>query len=144
MPPESASRDGQREPSAIFGRASTFLEQEGPVELLNVDPAVLDGLYRVRDLQQLARSLLWIGERSVGGWPWPQSVNGTAANPYHADWGRPVHAASLCAYRGRCTCHTWQYPHLRELARRWAKTAPARLFTDAPSVGAFVGIARLG
>jgi hypothetical protein len=47
------------------GRAA-FL-QKCPVDLLDVDAAVLDGLGRVGDLQQLTGGLFGVGERAVSG-----------------------------------------------------------------------------
>jgi hypothetical protein len=67
MPPQPAARDGKLEAGTVFGRTATFFEQEGPVDLLNVDPAVLDGFGGVGDLKQLACGLFRIGEWSVGG-----------------------------------------------------------------------------
>jgi hypothetical protein len=39
------------------------LEQKRPVDLLDIDPAVLDGLERVGELKQLARGSFRIGKR---------------------------------------------------------------------------------
>ena len=67
MPPQPAFGDRQLQPGAIFGRAATLLEQERPVDLLDVDPAVLDRLDGVGDLEDLARGLLGVGEGSISG-----------------------------------------------------------------------------
>jgi hypothetical protein len=60
-----SDRDG--EARAVFGRAAAMREQERPVDFLNVNAAVLDGLNGAGDLKQLARGLFGIGERSIGG-----------------------------------------------------------------------------
>src|ERR1700681_4324440 len=65
--PQPAAGDGELDAGAIFGRTATFLKQKRPVDLLNVDPAVLDRLDRVGDLKQLARGFFRVGERSLGG-----------------------------------------------------------------------------
>ena len=67
MTPQPTLREGEGEPGAIFGRAATLLEQERPVDLLDVDPAVLDRLDGVGDLEDLARGLLGVGEGSISG-----------------------------------------------------------------------------
>jgi hypothetical protein len=44
-----------------------MLEQHRPVEQFDVDPAILDGLGRIGDLDQVARRGLRIGVGTVGG-----------------------------------------------------------------------------
>jgi hypothetical protein len=70
--PEPAALDRNPEAGTIFGRASATLEQEWPVDFLNVNPAVLHGFDGVGNLQQLARGGLRIG---IGGF---QSGRGVA------------------------------------------------------------------
>jgi hypothetical protein len=67
MPPKPATGDGQLETGRVLRRVAAFLEQEGPVDFLNMDAAVLDGLGGVGDLQQCARGGFRIGERAGGG-----------------------------------------------------------------------------
>jgi hypothetical protein len=57
VPPKPTLGNRQIQPGTIFGWAAAFLEQEGAVDLLDMDAAVLDSLDSVRDLQQLARGL---------------------------------------------------------------------------------------
>jgi hypothetical protein len=84
MPPEPALGDRQLEPGAIFGRAAALLEQERPVDLLDVDAAVLDGLDGVGDLQQLARGGFRISEQSIGA-----ATSTPRTRPVKfAEWGR--------------------------------------------------------
>jgi hypothetical protein len=65
--PQPAARDRELEACAVFGRTAAVGEQERPVQLLNMNAAVLYGLGRVGDLQQqLARGLLGIRVGSVG------------------------------------------------------------------------------
>jgi hypothetical protein len=46
--------------NCVFGWRSALPKQERPVDLLDVDPAVLHGLDAVGDIQQLAGGLLGI------------------------------------------------------------------------------------
>src|SRR6202795_3783247 len=65
--PQPTAGDGKLETSAVFGRTAAFFEQEWPVDLLNVDSTVLDGVSGNGDLKQLACGLFRIGKWSVGG-----------------------------------------------------------------------------
>jgi len=40
VPPQPAVRDGEIETGLVLGRAAAFLEQERPVDLLDVDAAI--------------------------------------------------------------------------------------------------------
>jgi hypothetical protein len=66
MTPEPALGDGKIEAGLVLGGAAA-LPEERPVDLLNVDTAVLDRLDGVGDLKQLACGLFRIGKWSVGG-----------------------------------------------------------------------------
>src|ERR1700733_3262207 len=59
MHPEPATLDSQLHARAVFGRRAALLLQERPIDLLDMDAAVLHRLGGVSDLDQLAR-------RSVG------------------------------------------------------------------------------
>src|ERR1700736_1044646 len=65
--PQPTARDGKLETCAVFGRTAAFFEQEGTVDFLDVDPAVLDGFGGGGDFKQLACRLFRIGKWSVGG-----------------------------------------------------------------------------
>jgi hypothetical protein len=65
---QPAALNRQRQTGAVFSRLSAMLVQERPVDLLDVNAALLDGLDAVGDLDQLAggdvgnrarRSLAW-------------------------------------------------------------------------------------
>ena len=56
MFPQPAFSNGVIEPGAVLLGRAAFLEQEWPVDLLNVDAPALQRLGRVGDLQQLARA----------------------------------------------------------------------------------------
>jgi hypothetical protein len=64
--PEPALGDGEIEASFVLGRGAAFPE-ERPVDLLDVQAAVLNRLDRAGDLQEPAGGLRGVGERSVGG-----------------------------------------------------------------------------
>ncbi len=51
----------------VFGRRAALPIQERPVDLLDIDPAILDDLESVGVLQETARSLFGIGEGPVRG-----------------------------------------------------------------------------
>src|SRR3954469_20672347 len=53
--PKPASRDRKIKPGLVFGRRAPPVVEEWPVDLLNVDAAVLNGFHAVRYLKQLAR-----------------------------------------------------------------------------------------
>ena len=53
MQPKPAAFDCQFQPSTVFGRRSLQLGEEGPVDFLDMDPAVLNGFNRVCDLISL-------------------------------------------------------------------------------------------
>jgi hypothetical protein len=55
MFPQPAFSNGVIDPGAVLLGRAAFLEQERPVDLLNVDAPVLQRLGGVGDLQQLAR-----------------------------------------------------------------------------------------
>src|SRR6266481_3611850 len=65
--PQPAARDGELKTGAIFGRAAAMREQERPVDFLNVNASVLDGLNGAGDFQQLTGGLLGISKWSIGG-----------------------------------------------------------------------------
>jgi hypothetical protein len=65
--PQPTLGDREGEAGAIFGWGAAFLEQERPIDLLDMDAAILDSLDSVRDLEQLAGGLIRICERSIGG-----------------------------------------------------------------------------
>ena len=54
------------ETSLVFRRRALELIEEGRVDLLDIDPAILDRLECVGELDQLARSGFGIGEGAVG------------------------------------------------------------------------------
>jgi hypothetical protein len=60
---EPAVLDRAIKPGLVFRRRALELEQKRPVDLLDIDPAVLDGLERVGELKQLARGSFRIGKR---------------------------------------------------------------------------------
>src|SRR6266436_8168511 len=66
MQPEPAVGDGEIEARLVLGGAAAFPE-EGQVDLLDVDTAVLNRLDRACDLQEPACGFLGVGEWSVGG-----------------------------------------------------------------------------
>ena len=66
MQPQPAVLDRELEANAVFGRTAAGL-QKRPVDLFDVDAAVLDGFGRVGDLDQLAGGFLGISEGSIGG-----------------------------------------------------------------------------
>jgi hypothetical protein len=61
MMPEPASGDGEVKTGPVFVRAPAGL-QERTVDKFDVDAAVLDGLDRIRDLDQFARGSFGISE----------------------------------------------------------------------------------
>ena len=67
MSQQPAALDGEIEPGSVLGRTAAFLEQEGPVELFDMDAAILHGLGRVGDLQELARGGFKIGIETAAG-----------------------------------------------------------------------------
>ena len=66
MQPKPAAIDREIEASAVFGRAAAMFEQERPVDLLDVDAAILNWLDGSGDLQQLARSGVGVSESDFG------------------------------------------------------------------------------
>ena len=62
---QPAALDRQVETGFVFGRRAFFAKQERPVDLLDMDAAVLRGLDAVGDLQDLAGRFFGIGVRSV-------------------------------------------------------------------------------
>jgi len=60
---EPALLDRAQKAGLVFRRRALELEQKRPVDLLDIDPAVLDGLERVGELKQLARGSFRIGKR---------------------------------------------------------------------------------
>src|SRR6201987_5811788 len=63
--PEPAVGDGEIEAGLVFRRCALELIQERPIDLLDIDPAVLDWLERVGELDQLARGGLGVGEGAL-------------------------------------------------------------------------------
>src|SRR4051794_21653285 len=62
--PQPAFSNGVVQGGTVLSGRAAFLEQEGPVDLLDVDAAVMHSLGCVGDLQQLAGGDGRIGERS--------------------------------------------------------------------------------
>jgi hypothetical protein len=58
---QPAALDRQLQASTVFGRRSVLPKQERPVDLLDMDAAVLRGLSSVGDLQDLAGGRFGIG-----------------------------------------------------------------------------------
>jgi hypothetical protein len=58
--------DGEIKTSFVFGRVAARFEKRA-VDQLDQDPLIHVGFNRVGDLDQLARAILGISERSVGG-----------------------------------------------------------------------------
>jgi hypothetical protein len=80
-------------------------EQGRPVDFLNVNAAVLDGLNGAGDLKQLARGLFGIGERSISGVFSSAGLlrwKPLAAFPHGVFSGRPVALVAPCLVVGRC------------------------------------------
>jgi hypothetical protein len=64
-----ATLDREPEPGAVLGGCGMVLEQEGPVDLLDIDAAVLDRLEGTGALQEPAGGLLGIGVLAWFGVP---------------------------------------------------------------------------
>src|SRR3954451_15404599 len=85
--PDSAPDAGTELRAACLER-----EEEGVVDLLDVDSAVLDRLYAGGELEQLAGCGLWIGKRAFGDvlHRWNQNLK----RPCLARLDRDCHASS--------------------------------------------------
>ena len=64
---EPAALNRQAQTSLVFRRRAFLAKQKRPVDLLDMDAAVLHGLRAVGDLRDLAGWLIGIGVRSVRG-----------------------------------------------------------------------------
>jgi hypothetical protein len=71
---QPALLDRAIEAGLLFSGRALELEQKWPVDLLDIDPAVLDRLERVGELNQLARGGLGNGERT-----WRDEFDGLAS-----------------------------------------------------------------
>jgi hypothetical protein len=60
--PKPTALDRELEACAVFRRAALELGQERPIDLLDVDAAVLYPLSRIGDLQKFARGSFGIGK----------------------------------------------------------------------------------
>ena len=80
--PKPAAPDRELEAGTVFGGTAAFFEKEGPVDLLNVDSAVLNGVSGIGDLKQtcvrpfLDRQMVGRWRTSQVGLPRPRRKGG--------------------------------------------------------------------